>query len=186
MHRTLRSWLAVGLLLPLGAGAAAGTGYGESCDAAAFEVTTVPFVATASTVGAVDDLDLGQLDDCAGGGNAFAATGQGPDLVFKLQVDRSCTLNVHLQPDDPAVDLALYVIGNCDPEFLSSTCRGVDDAGGPGAAEDVAFVADPLVAYFVVVDGFAGAAGPFTLSVTDASGGGCSLVPVRVQSFSVD
>lgn len=159
----------------------------ESCASAAEEVTALPFTDTGDTTGAADDLNLAAAGSCAGGGNQFAQTGNGPDLVYALRTDQSCDLQLTLTPTAVSPmenDLALYVILDCANQAAS--CIAVEDTGVAGESESITFSATGTLLYYVVVDGWNGDAGPFRLDVAESGSTGCMLVPVEVQSFSVE
>lgn len=156
---------------------------GDTCDAATFEVGGLPYATAADTSAETDDFNLDQDGACAGPGNQFAGTGTGPDLAYLIQVDVTCDVSVTLTPDS-TTDLALYVVTDCAD--LAASCLGVNDAGSSGIAETVTFRATAQSEYFVIVDGWANDSGAFDLDITESGSTGCSLVPVEVQSFSVD
>lgn len=59
----------------------------------------------------------------------------------------------------------------------------MDDDGESNVTETVTFNALAHREYQVIVDGFHTGAGSFDLTIT---GSGCNLVPVGLQSFSID
>jgi hypothetical protein len=59
----------------------------------------------------------------------------------------------------------------------------MDDDGASNTNETVTWNAVAGTEYFVIIDGFNAANGTFDLTIT---GTGCNLVPVELQSFSVD
>ncbi len=154
----------------------------------------LPYADTNTTIGRLQNVNLSQFGACAGGGGQFTSTGTGPDLVYKVTTDIDCDLRVTLDPlphtdsetmeQVPAEDLSLYVIGECsDPAF---TCSKVSDLGGRGVSESLTFNALSARAYYIVVDGFAGSSGDYRMEVDEAGGVGCTLVPVELQSFTVE
>lgn len=150
---------------------------GDTCAAATLEVSSLPFADSNTTVGLTDDLVF-----AAACGGFNASSGLGPDLVYRVQTDVDCGVNVALDP--AAADLALWVVTDCaDPV---GGCVGGDDSGGNGTIEEVAFTATGGQEYFVVVDGFGGASDAFDLSITETTATGCTLVPVELQHFDVD
>lgn len=155
----------------------------ESCSGAGEEIGALPFSDSASTAGAADDVNLGASGMCAGGGNGFPETGSGPDLVYALRTDQTCDLQLTLTPTGPN-DLALYVLSGC--ANVAASCFAVEDTGIGGQSESLVFTAAGSALYYVVVDGWMGDAGPFRLDVAEAGSTGCMLVPVEVQSFSVE
>ena len=156
---------------------------GDTCEAATFEVGSLPYATAADTTAETDDFNLDQDGTCDGGGNQFAGTGTGPDLAYLVQVDVTCNVSVTLTPNS-MTDLALYVVTDCMD--IAGSCLQVNDAGGTGIAENVTFQALAQAEYFVIVDGWADMSGTFDLDITESGSTGCSLVPVEVQSFGVD
>jgi hypothetical protein len=179
----------------------------DTCTAATPEVSALPYGPVADTsVGQVDDYNLpadttnptcSSSTTCTGAGPAgslprgaiYTGTGTGPDRAYQIQVDVSCTLNITMDPSG-AEDLALIVYQATCSSLLND-CVCVDDTGVGGVAETVTLNAAAGTDYFIVVDGYSngaappGPSGPFTLSVTETTATGCMLVPVELQSFSV-
>jgi len=168
------------------AGSSASRTPGDTCDDATHEIGSLPFTDdTGDTQGLTDDLNLATSGSCAGGGDQFLGTGTGPDIAYRVRVDTSCELAVQLTPTAPSsADLALYIVTDC--ANLAASCVRVSDGGLSGIPETITFVADPTSDYLVIVDGWNGAAGTYTLEITETGSAGCMLTPVRVQSFSID
>ncbi|MBN1975991.1 MAG: FG-GAP repeat protein, partial [Anaerolineae bacterium] len=91
-----------------------------------------------------------------------------------LMTDRTCTLDVSMVPAG-LDDLALYVERNSCFD-VAGDCAIVDDDGGGGAQEGVQFQAAVGMVYYVVVDGYNGASGPYDLTISEATSTGCRLV----------
>ncbi len=157
---TVRKCFAALVLIALPAGNVFGQA-GEDCEQATLYCGDFGDLGT--TLGATDDYHLGNSGDCAGGGTQFPNSGEGPDLVYAFRSENGCNVTVNL---DPAfgVDMALYLLGDCLD--VSGSCLRVDDAGGPGAAEEIAFTASAATTYFIIVDGFNGGSGEYKLTVT--------------------
>lgn len=150
---------------------------GDTCGAATLEISSLPFNNANTTVGLADDVTYGAA---CGGFNG--SSGVGPDLAYVIQTDVTCGLTVNLDP--AAQDLALWVVTNCaDPV---GGCVGGDDSGGNGTVESVSFTATAGTNYFIVVDGFAGAAGAFDLNIVETTATGCMLTPVELMKFDVE
>lgn len=132
-----------------------------------------PLPQQGNTSGIIDSYNLHQDGSCAGGGFQISGTGQGPDLVFRIHTDRTCDLQVTMDPE--AADLALYVVTDCGA--LASSCVGVDDAGVSGQPEDVTFTAEAGTDYYVIIDGYADGEGSFDLTVAETTSLGCHLMP---------
>ncbi len=155
---------------------------GDSCGAATPEIGALPYMDSGDTTGLADDYNLGaEANPCAGGGSQFSLTGDGPDIAYKMRVDATCDVNVNMDP--VASDMSLYVVTDCGD--VDDTCLGVDDAGGGGTAEDVAFTASAGTMYWVIVDGFGGSSDAYDLTVTETTATGCELIPVELETFNV-
>jgi len=140
----------------------------DACPAAA-TIPAFAYVANGqSTAGASDDYDLGASGSCAGGGTQVAGTGAGPDEVVHLRTWKSCTLSANLFPFG-GVDLALYVVRDCGA--LAATCLRVADASAAGGGEVVNFTTQPLVDYWVIVDGSSGSSGGYGFSISESPPG---------------
>ncbi len=144
----------------------------NSCRAATPEIGALPYVVSGDTTGAADTFNLAVEGTCAAGGWQYSDTGVGGDALYRLQVDQACDLNVQMVP--ASADMNVTVATDCGD--IAGSCLGVDDAGSGGGAEDVAFTASPGADYFVIVDGWSGGEGAFTLTVTETSAVGCALV----------
>jgi hypothetical protein len=91
-----------------------------------------------------------------------------------IMTDRTCTLAVSMDPTG-SDDLALYVERNGCFD-VAGNCAIVDDAGGGGVQEDVEFQAAVGMYYYVIVDGYNGASGPYDLTISEVTSTGCQLV----------
>jgi hypothetical protein len=121
-----------------------------------------------TTTGAADDYDPSTSTTCpsAGGGTQFTSTGAGEDKVYKLNSPTAGTAIVSMDPTG-AADLALYVLTpTCPAGVFTTNCIVGDDSGGGGTLEMVTFPIAAATDYFIVVDGFAGADGPYDLVTT--------------------
>jgi len=139
----------------LGGGAAADTRQGgDVCSLAYVVPQTLPFTDDGTTVGYTDDYDAA----CQWASNA-------PDVVYALTPTRDMQIDVLLC--DSAYDTKLFVFRNlCEAGGLVA-CN--DDACGPDGFRSQ-LIALPVVAgdtYFIVVDGYAGATGAYTLTVRE-------------------
>jgi len=96
-------------------------------------------------------------DDNTFGGYSCAAWNEtGPDHIFAFEADRSGPVQVTLLGLEPGVDLDVILLdGSADP---GDGCITAD-------SETFAFLAQPGTTYYIVVDGWGGEAGPYTLSV---------------------
>lgn len=183
---------------------------GDICSAATHEMGSLPYGPVAdTTVGATDNYDLPPdiaaptctaSSNCTGAGppgslprgGIYNGTGTGADRAFKIRTDQNCDVTITMQPTG-GDDLALIVYQtNCSSNLSDCVC--VSDTGFGGQSESVTLsaVATPtFIDYFVVVDGYSaggtppGPAGPYTLTITQSSGI-CNLVPVELQSITIE
>jgi hypothetical protein len=144
---------------------------GESC--ADTTPTETGGVGVGDTSGAVDQLNPSfEAEQCAGGGEQFDGTGLGGDLVFELNSPELCHADVTLTPTG-GNDLSLYVLTDCAD--VDGGCVIISDNGMAGETENVEFLADAGVSYFIVVDSFDGDEGPFEITVDCVPVGACCL-----------
>lgn len=88
----------------------------------------------------------------------FGADETGPERVYRIDVDAAAWATVTMTPSGDW-DLDLWVLdGACDPEACSLFSAGI-------SAEELSFRVEPGTPLFVVVDGYSGEAGGFSLSV---------------------
>jgi len=141
---------------------------GDDCDEASPEPSTLPILRVGDTTAFLD-----ALNPQIGCGNGIAGTGLGPDQVFEFVTSADCTLDAIMTPATN-LDLALYVV-DTDCSDVDANCIALDDDGGPGTIENVTFDAIADTSYYVVVDGFAGSAGAFSLEIRENGSTGCTL-----------
>ena len=179
----------------------------DTCTAATYEVTGLPFNSSGTTVGMTDDYDLppditvptcaastnctvpGAMAGCGPRGCIYTGTGTAPDRAYRIRVSAPCDLTVTGTPTAPTWDLALVVYQTqCTSSLADCVC--VDDEGFEGDAESVVVNAVTGLDYFLVVDGYLEIGnptpppnlGPFNISV---AGTGCTLVPVELLDFKI-
>jgi hypothetical protein len=178
----------------------------DMCSNATPEITALPFAAAGTTVGQTDDYDLPAdvtsptctaPSTCTGAGPAgslprgaiYTGTGTAPDFAYQIQTDLSCQLQISMDPTG-AQDLSLIVY-EAQCSSLLSDCVCVDDTGVGGVAEQVTLDATAGSTYYIVVDGYStggappGPSGPFTVGVTEVGQTGCQLIPVTLESLSI-
>lgn len=165
--RALRVWhggvlVAAGLLSSTAASAL--TPAGEDCNTP--PGVQVDFTDADTTSGRVDNYDPSMGDTCPSQQGMGLATGLGPDLVYRVYPAIAGTVHVTMTPA-ASDDLALYVVSpTCTAGVFTMNCIVGDDNGGGGESEGVSFAATATTPYYVVVDGWNGQAGPFTITVT--------------------
>ncbi len=146
-----------------------------------------PFTISSTTIGATNNYDIATT--CGVAQTLFAGTGASLDVAYGVVTDSDCSVTVSADPTGTNWDLALYVLqapgAACTqlPALADPQCITMDDDGAANTTESVTFNAVAGTEYFVIVDGFNAAVGTFDLTIT---GTGCNLVPVGLQSFSVD
>src|SRR4030095_6722936 len=123
--------------------------------AAVIDPSRLPFSASSTTFGANNDLDPGQ--SCL----TSPQSTRGPDLVYQFTSGDTQVYNIVATPVGH-YDLSLYVTTDC---ASIASCSG-SDIGGLGDAETVRRNLTAGTTYFIVVDGFGGDAGDFSLTVT--------------------
>jgi hypothetical protein len=176
----------------------------DTCTAATYEIGSLPFNSSDTTVGMVDDYDLPAdittptctaSTSCTGGGPAgslprgaiYTGTGTAPDRAYRVRVSAPCDLTISGTDTAPNWDLSLIVYQTqCSSDLADCVC--VDDTDFADATESVLMNAVPGLDYFIVIDGYSsggtppGPSGPFDLSVT---GTGCVLVPAELLDFKI-
>jgi len=146
-----------------------------------------PFTISSTTVGATNNYDIATT--CGVAQTVFGGTGAALDVAYGVVTDQDCSVTVVADPTGTNWDLALYVLAApgaaCTqlPSLADGQCITMDDDGASNANETVTFNATAGTQYFVIIDGFNAATGTFDLTVT---GTGCNLVPVGLQSYSVE
>ena len=123
--------------------------------AAVIDQSRLPFSTSSTTFGAHNDLDPGQ--SCL----TSPQSTRGPDLVYQFTPGDTQVYRIVATPVGH-YDLSLYVTTDC---ASIASCSG-SDIGGLGDPETVLRNLTAGTTYFIVVDGFGGDAGDFTLSVT--------------------
>ncbi len=144
------------------------------------EVSVLPFSDSDDTTGAVDDYDI---DTVVGACNTGFES-DGPDQTYLLRVDVDCDLTVTESAAAGGFDVVLWAVTDCAD--TDNTCIGSADGGNP---ESFTFSATAGTDYWLIMDGFSTAGadlGPYTIDITEATANGCQLVPVELQTFSID
>lgn len=132
-----------------------GTPANEACaSAAVIDPSRLPFAIAATTFGATNDLNPGT--PCVRNNE----TANGPDVVFQFTPVDTQAYIVTLTPI-ANYDATLYIVTGCP---ALSGCSS-SQVGGNGDAESIRRVLTAGTTYFIVVDGFRGDAGDFTLTL---------------------
>jgi fibronectin type III domain protein/HYDIN/CFA65/VesB family protein len=127
----------------------------DSCSApVVIEPNRLPFQASGTTFGATDDSNPGT--PCL----RSPQSGSGPDVVYQFTPASSQNYDFTVVPA-ASYDVSLYVVTNCSS---ATSCRGAD-VGGGGTSETLRRNLNAGTTYFIVIDGFQGDFGDFTLTV---------------------
>jgi hypothetical protein len=133
----------------------------DACDFSS--ASKVNFTDADSSVGKVDNYDPLLGTTCPGPGS-FDLSGLGPDVTYHIVPPLNTLVQVSMTP--VIGDLALYVVSpTCIDGMFAMNCIVGDDNNGPGFAEEVSFTGVAGTSYYIVVDGYNGAADAFTLAV---------------------
>jgi hypothetical protein len=118
---------------------------------------------------------------CAGnpGAGWIAGSGQSTEQVFAVRVQSDCTLTVTTVGQSSGgnlADPAIYATTSCPAEtastiVLDSTCRSAADANGQLGTETLSFAAQAGRTYYLFMDGYLAAQGPYSTSLS-----GCTLI----------
>lgn len=125
---------------------------GDRCTDA-FVVTSPGGTFTGNTLQAVNDYS--QSSSCTG----FAATG--PDVVYRISLQTGDRLRASLAPTAPVWDASLYLVTSCSA--IGQSCVAGQDNGNP---EEIDYTAAMAGDYYLIADGFAGAGGTYTLTIS--------------------
>ncbi|MFP6584739.1 MAG: hypothetical protein VCD00_19555 [Candidatus Hydrogenedentota bacterium] len=140
--------------------------YASSGICSTSDVYTDSFTINYTTAESDDVFILGIEDNlCFGSGingDYYDDTGLGPDNVVTFTyVEDSQDVILTLQPDSD--DLAIYIVTDCDD--VDDSCVWVSDGGVAGETETIVFDAVAGVNYYIIVDGYLGAAGSYQLDL---------------------
>ncbi|MDZ4814302.1 MAG: hypothetical protein SGI99_17085 [Pseudomonadota bacterium] len=150
----------------------------DRCDQiVAYQTTLATSGNTVAAFGNHNDLTT-----CSGqpGASLLPASGQSTEHVIKLRVQTACTLQavvVGSFSGGNQMDPVVYAANTCplvDPGIttaMDSSCLAAADATGALGTETISFAAQPNQDYFLFIDGFLAAAGPYTVTLS-----GCTLI----------
>ena len=127
----------------------------DTCSTATvIDASRLPFTDNNTTFGAANDLDPGQ--------SCFTSTQstRGADVVYQFTSGDTQVYSITLTPA-AHTDMSLYITTDC---ATIAGCTG-SDLGGVGDPENIRRNLAAGTTVFIVVDGFGGDAGDFTLSV---------------------
>jgi len=93
-------------------------------------------------------------------GTGICASANTPDVVYKVTSSIAGTLNVFL---DPTFDASLYARETCTSQASEIECADVGLTGEPEMMQLPVFAGET---YWFIVDGWMGAAGPYTIQFT--------------------
>lgn len=128
----------------------------DTCGTAnVIDTSRLPFLASGTTFGAVNDVDPGT--------SCFTSplSTRGPDVVYQFTPADTQLYIIDVVPAGD-YDTSVYVTTDCStiPNCISA------DVGGAGATEEIRHSLTAGTTYFIVVDGFSGDAGDFNISLT--------------------
>lgn len=143
------------------------------------EPNRLPFQVAGSTFGAANNSNPGT--PCL----QKSQSGSGPDVVYQFTPASGQNYDFTVIPV-ANFDVSLYVVTNC---VNATGCRGADLAGG-GGSETLRRNLNAGTTYFIVVDGFQGDFGDFTLSVVPtiplAPAAPTNLTATAINSTRID
>jgi hypothetical protein len=93
-------------------------------------------------------------------GTGICSSANTPDVVYKVTTSIDGTMNVFL---DPSFDASLYARGTCTSQASEIDCADVGLANEPEMMQLPVFAGETV---WFVVDGWMGAAGPYTIQFT--------------------
>ncbi|HKQ08650.1 MAG TPA: choice-of-anchor D domain-containing protein [Blastocatellia bacterium] len=132
-----------------------GTPANDACAAAAdIAANRLPFSTTATTFGAANDFNPGA--PCVRNNQSA----NGPDIIYSFTSPDSQNYDITVTPMGN-FDVTLYVVTNC---VSLAGCTSADIGGG-GDAETLRRNLTQGTTYYIIVDGFQGDAGDFTLTL---------------------
>lgn len=127
----------------------------DSCASpAVIETNRLPFSSSDTTFGAANDLNPAL--PCLRSNQS----GSGPDVIYSFTSGSTENYDITVTPRGD-FDVTVYIVTDC---VALTGCSGAD-FGGNGVAEQIRRVLNAGTTYFIVVDGFQGDAGDFTITV---------------------
>lgn len=95
----------------------------------------------------------------------------GPEKIYRLDIQETSNVTIDLDVLNNNIDLELYLLNDCSASLCNRTSRNP-----AGQSEQIQKTLSAGI-YYIVVEGFAGDAGEFSLSVT-----GCETTPVPSEN----
>jgi hypothetical protein len=105
-------------------------------------------------------LHMGDTSDRPDTQNATCANASGGEVAYRIRFD--APIQVDARTDGSDFDTVLKVRTTCDDAETELVC---DDDDGEGTRSQLVFDAEADTDYFIIVDGYNGASGAFTLDV---------------------
>lgn len=143
------------------------------------EANRLPFSSSDTTFGATNDLNPGV--PCLRSNQSAS----GPDVIYQFMSGSTENYDVTVTPRGN-YDVTVYIVTDC---ATGSGCSSAD-VGGGGVAEQVRRVLNAGTTYYIVVDGFQGDAGDFTITlrptVARTPAAPTDLVARAVSSTQID
>jgi hypothetical protein len=100
-------------------------------------------------------------DDYSASNACTGYTSAGPDVVYRVALGAGDRLLASLSPVGASWDASLYLVSSC--ASIAQSCVAGQDNGNP---EELDYTAVTAGDYFLVVDGYGSAAGPYRLDLT--------------------
>ena len=151
---------------------------GESCEHAPWVSLAPPMTLADATSGRDDVLDWGT--SCPSGPTS-AASGLGPEVVYRLRVANDCSGTIAVTPATSWDTAVWWLESSSCATPPTGACVGMD-AAGAGGAETLSVSLAAETDYLLVVDGSGGDAGSYAIELDLA---GCVLVPVELLQVTV-
>ena len=143
---------------------------GDTCEMTV-PVTLLPFSDSGDNSALADDYDIDTSNTCNTGFNS-----SGTEIVYSVICD--ATTDVTVTETFGTYDVVLWAVTDCSD--ADNTCVGSSDSGNP---ESITFTATAGTEYFVMVDGWNGQGGIYTLDLTSTAP--CICIPVELETFNV-
>jgi hypothetical protein len=152
----------------------------DSCSTpTVIEANRLPFSVSDTTFGATNDLNPSL--PCL----RSSQSANGPEVIYQFMSGSTENYDITVTPKGN-FDVTVYVVTDCGNLTGCSSA----DVGGSGVAEQIRRVLNSGTTYFIVVDGFQGDAGDFTITVRPTvartPAGPTDLVARAVSSTQID
>lgn len=108
-------------------------------------------------------------------------SGAATEQVFAVRVQDNCTMTVATTGTGLGSDPAIYATTSCPTQtastlLMDSSCLASIDQFGPSGTETISFAAQRNKTYYLFMDGFLAAEGPYSTNIT----GNCTLIEAAI------